>query len=76
MRSGSHQITGAGGACDVFGGRSASANMSRVQSSEKLRTACWGQGMATLRETGLKALFSGVTTIEEAVRETVLADRT
>ena len=45
-------------------------------STDQLRTACWGQGMTTLREAGLKALFSGVTTIEEVVRETVLEDRT
>jgi type IV pilus assembly protein PilB len=44
-------------------------------STDQLRTACWGQGMTTLREAGLKALFSGVTTIEEVVRETVLGDR-
>ena len=45
-------------------------------STDQLRTACWGQGMTTLREAGLKALFSGVTTINEVVRETVLEDRT
>jgi type IV pilus assembly protein PilB len=45
-------------------------------STDQLRTACWGQGMTTLREAGLKALFSGVTTIDEVVRETVLEDRT
>jgi type IV pilus assembly protein PilB len=45
-------------------------------STDQLRTACWGQGMTTLREAGLKALFSGVTTIEEVVGETVLEDRT
>jgi type IV pilus assembly protein PilB len=42
-------------------------------STDRLRTACWGQGMTTLREAGLKALFSGVTTIEEVGR---LEDRT
>jgi type IV pilus assembly protein PilB len=45
-------------------------------STDQLRTACWGQGMTTLREAGLKALASGVTTIEEVARETVLVDRT
>ena len=30
--------------------------------------------MQTLRESGLRALYSGVTTIEEVVRETVLED--
>jgi type IV pilus assembly protein PilB len=44
-------------------------------STDQLRTACWGQGMTTLREAGLKALFSGLTTISEVVRETVLEDR-
>ena len=44
-------------------------------STDQLRTACWGQGMTTLREAGLKALFSGVTTIAEVVRATVLEDR-
>jgi len=41
-------------------------------STDQLRTVCWGQGMTTLREEGLKAIFDGVTTIEEVVRETVL----
>ena len=45
-------------------------------STDQLRTACWGQGTTTLREAGLKALFSGVTTIDEVVRETMLEDRT
>jgi type IV pilus assembly protein PilB len=31
-------------------------------------------GMVTLRESGLRALADGVTTIEEVVRETVLED--
>jgi type IV pilus assembly protein PilB len=31
-------------------------------------------GMMTLRESGLKALYQGMTTIEEVVRETVLED--
>jgi type IV pilus assembly protein PilB len=30
--------------------------------------------MTTLRESGLRALYDGVTTIEEVVRETVLDD--
>ena len=50
--------------------------ISRGALTDPLRTACWGQGMTTLREAGLKALFSGVTTIAEVVRETVLEDRT
>jgi type IV pilus assembly protein PilB len=43
-------------------------------STDQLRDACRRQGMQTLRESGMKALFSGVTTIEEVVRETVLED--
>ena len=35
------------------------------------RTACRKQGMTTLREAGLRAIYNGVTTIEEVVRETV-----
>ncbi len=31
-------------------------------------------GMTTLRESGLRALYKGLTTIEEVVRETVLED--
>ncbi len=45
-------------------------------STDQLRTACWGQGTTTLREAGLKAVFSGVTSIEEVARETVLEDTT
>ena len=43
-------------------------------STDELRKACRTQGMATLREAGLRAIFNGVTTIEEVVRETVLED--
>ena len=41
-------------------------------STDQLRTACWGQGMSTLREAGLKAIFNGVTTIDDVAQETVL----
>jgi type IV pilus assembly protein PilB len=41
-------------------------------STDQLRSACWAQGMETLREAGLRAVFTGLTTIEEVVRETVL----
>jgi type IV pilus assembly protein PilB len=44
-------------------------------SNDRMRTACWGQGMTTLREAGLKAVFSGVTSIEEVARETELERR-
>jgi type IV pilus assembly protein PilB len=43
-------------------------------STDELRVACRRTGMLTLRESGLKALFKGATTIEEVVRETVLED--
>ena len=43
-------------------------------STDALRQACRKIGMFTLRESGLNALFSGQTTIEEVVRETVLED--
>jgi type IV pilus assembly protein PilB len=43
-------------------------------STDQLRSACKKQGMVTLRESGLRAIYSGVTTIEEVVRETVVED--
>jgi type IV pilus assembly protein PilB len=43
-------------------------------STDQLRNACRRLGMMTLRESGLRAIYSGVTTIEEVVRETVLED--
>src|SRR5262249_25475686 len=43
-------------------------------STDQLRTACRKQGMNTLRESGLRAIFEGKTTIDEVVRETVLED--
>jgi type IV pilus assembly protein PilB len=42
-------------------------------SSEKLRDSALAHGMHTLRTSGLEKLFSGVTTIEEVVRETVIS---
>jgi type IV pilus assembly protein PilB len=39
-------------------------------STDQLRTACWGQGMTTLREAGLDAVYKGASTIEEVARET------
>jgi type IV pilus assembly protein PilB len=41
-------------------------------STDQLRIACKKQGMQTLREAGLRAIYSGRTTIEEVVRETIL----
>jgi type IV pilus assembly protein PilB len=43
-------------------------------STDQLRAACRKQGMQTLRESGLRAIFNGATTIDEVVRETVLED--
>jgi type IV pilus assembly protein PilB len=43
-------------------------------STDQLRQACRKQGMSTLRESGLRAIFNGTTTIDEVVRETVLED--
>jgi type IV pilus assembly protein PilB len=46
--------------------------ISEGASTDKLRSACIKQGMISLRESGLRAIFRGLTTIEEVVRETVL----
>ena len=43
-------------------------------STEGLRQMARKHGMTTLREYGLQAIYNGVTTIEEVVRETVLED--
>jgi type IV pilus assembly protein PilB len=43
-------------------------------STDALRNFCKKKGMITLRESGLRALYRGQTTIEEVVRETVLED--
>ena len=40
-------------------------------STDQLRAACRKMGMNTLREAGLNAIFSGFTTIDEVVRETI-----
>ncbi len=41
-------------------------------STDQLYTYCRDQGMTTLRESGLDAIFAGRTSIDEVVRETVL----
>jgi type IV pilus assembly protein PilB len=43
-------------------------------STDALRQYCRKKGMTTLRESGLRAMYKGLTTIEEIVRETVLDD--
>ncbi len=43
-------------------------------STDQLYSACKKQGMTTLRESGLRAIFNGFTTIEEVVRGTILEE--
>jgi type IV pilus assembly protein PilB len=43
-------------------------------SLDDFRAACRKAGMRTLRESGLKSIHEGLTTIEEVVRETILDD--
>ncbi len=44
------------------------------QSADEIRDVARNQGMTTLRESGLKLIFDGHTTIDEVVRETVMED--
>jgi type IV pilus assembly protein PilB len=48
--------------------------ISSGSSTDKLRMAIRQQKVSNLREAGLRAIYSGLTTIEEVVRETVLED--
>jgi type IV pilus assembly protein PilB len=48
--------------------------VSQGASTDQLRAGAKRMGMTTLRESGLRAIFNGITTIEEVVRETVLED--
>ena len=43
-------------------------------STDEIRALARSQGMTTLRESGLKLIFDGITTIDEVVRETVVED--
>lgn len=43
-------------------------------STDEIRNLARSQGMTTLRESGLKLIFDGVSTIDEIVRETVMED--
>jgi type IV pilus assembly protein PilB len=43
-------------------------------STSVLRAEARKRGMRTLRESGLLAIYDGMTTIEEVVRETVLEE--
>lgn len=40
-------------------------------STEQLRTVARTQGMRTLREAGLLAIYDGITTVDEVVKETL-----
>jgi type IV pilus assembly protein PilB len=48
--------------------------ISQGASTDALRQACRRLGMTTLRDSGLRAIYAGHTTIDEVVRETVLED--
>ncbi len=48
--------------------------VSNGASTDELRNACRRMGMQTLRTSGMNALYRGLTTIDEIVRETVLDD--
>jgi len=43
-------------------------------STQVLRHAAKKKGMRTLRETGLLAIYDGVTTIEEVAKETLMEE--
>ena len=49
-------------------------NAAHPVSTEALRASCRKKGMLDLRESGMRALYRGLTTIEEVVRETVLEE--
>jgi type IV pilus assembly protein PilB len=44
--------------------------INRGASTEKIRDIAMQTGMVPLRESGLEKVFTGVTTIEEVIRET------
>lgn len=48
--------------------------ISAGSSTDQLYSACRKQGMSTLRESGLRAIFNGLTTIDEVVHETIVDD--
>jgi type IV pilus assembly protein PilB len=48
--------------------------ISKGVSTDQLRTECRRSGMTTLREAGLDAIYNGLTSIDEVVRETILED--
>jgi len=48
------------------------ALIARNASTEELRNLARKQGMVTLRDSGMEAVFAGMTTAEEVIRETIL----
>jgi type IV pilus assembly protein PilB len=44
----------------------------RNASTDELRVAARGNGMVTLRDAGMEAVFEGTTTAEEIIRETIV----
>jgi type IV pilus assembly protein PilB len=48
--------------------------ISQGASADALRASCIEQGMSNLRDQGLNAIYSGVSSIEEVARETVVED--
>ena len=44
----------------------------RNASRDELRDAARGFGMVTLRDAGMKAVYDGLTTADEVIRETIL----
>jgi type IV pilus assembly protein PilB len=48
--------------------------VSRGASTDQIRSYCRKNGVRSLRDSGLEALWNGVTTLDEVVRETVLED--
>jgi type IV pilus assembly protein PilB len=44
----------------------------RNASTEDLREKARSQGMITLRDSGMLGIFSGMTTADEVIRETIL----
>ncbi len=48
--------------------------VSRGASTDQIRSYCRKNGVRSLRDSGLEALWAGVTTLDEVVRETVLED--
>jgi type IV pilus assembly protein PilB len=50
--------------------------ISEGASTDKLRSHCIKQGMISLRESGMRSIFRGHTTIEEVVRETIMDEET